>query len=209
MAGLIDLYGLRHDEIIDLYRVDLSAIGGTNLYFCNYAKGNIAIVWNGITYTPTPLEATGWEMSGRGVGASPRIVFNNLFGEFSALCRQYRDMVGATLYRYQLYVSDLDVVNSAPLRPPEVWRGDRKITENALTVAFELDNSLNMEGSKIPGRRLLANTCSWLIYGGFKGSYCQYTGTAATCDGRLVTCRDLGNAARYGGAPGVDNQRNG
>lgn len=207
MPGIIDLYKLSHTEIVDLYRLDLRRWGGNFIYFCNYARGTELLEWGGQQFLAWSFESSDWEYTGRGQSPEPKIVLSNLFGEVSALCKQYRDLNLCELTRYQVWVSDLSITNYDVIKSPDVWQIDRKTQENANIVSFTLSSTLNVEGATIPGRKLLANSCNWLSIGGFRGVYCQYNGTATSCDGRLATCRALGNAARYGGAPSVDNNR--
>jgi lambda family phage minor tail protein L len=209
MSQLIDLYKLSHEEIVDLYTLDLSRWGGAPINFINQKQSATAVQWNNRSWIPWAFEASGFEYQGRGQAPQPKIVLSNLLGEVSSLCKQYRDLSRCDLIRNQVFADNLLLNNTTRVKPAEIWRVDRKVNEDANMVTFSLDNALNVEGVRIPGRRLLANNCVWLAIGGFKGPYCQYSGNATTCDGRLGTCRGLGNAARYGGAPAVDNQRQG
>lgn len=43
------------------------------------------------------------------------------------------------------------------------------------------------------------NTCNWV----FKGAECAYAGEATACARTLEACRELANAPRFGGRPGI------
>lgn len=207
MVDRIQLSKLRHDAVIELYKIDLSLAGYPNIFYFTpvFSSNPIELVWNGQSYIPTDMVSSGWEYNGQGTLPTPTITITNIFGGVSALCKQFNDMLGAKVTRYKVFRSDLGFNKSETITDPDIWFIERKVSEDALSVQFELASSLDLRGVRLPSRPMLANSCSWLSKGGFKGRYCQYSGQAASCDGRLSTCRSLGNAGRYGGFPGLGN----
>ena len=72
--------------------------------------------------------------------------------------------------------------------PDEIWYIERKATETNKTIEFELVSALDIGGVKLPRRRIIANYCSWMSLGGYRGPYCGYTGPAvAKADGTPTT----------------------
>lgn len=87
--------------------------------------------------------------------------------------------------------------------PPEIWYLERKSTETREAVAFELVSAMDLNGVMLPRRQIIANYCSALSNGGYRGPYCGYTGPAVAkaddtptsdlaldrCGGKLSSCR--------------------
>jgi len=87
--------------------------------------------------------------------------------------------------------------------PPEVWYIERKASESNEAVAFELVSAMDLNGVKLPNRQIIANFCSWLAKGGYRGPNCGYTGPPVAkadntptsdpdedkCGGRLSSCQ--------------------
>lgn len=74
---------------------------------------------------------------------------------------------------------------------PEVWFIDRKVSEDAEVVEFELASALNFQGVRLPRRQIIANQCPWV----YRGPGCGYTGPAVadildqpTSDPQLDRC---------------------
>lgn len=223
MATLIDLFTLSHDAVIDLYKIDLTPMGYTTgttaLYFTNYHDQGNPLQWAQQTYTPIPIGLSDLEWNGQGALPTPTLSVSNVLGQLTALCQTYRDFANARLIIYRVFAANLAAANFNALRT-EVWQVERKASEDDLQVSFTLNSYLDMEGQKAPNRPIMANSCPWLAIGGYRGAYCGHTGAmfdisnlptaiAANdkCKGDLPACRIRGNIARYGGMPGVDNQR--
>ena len=70
-------------------------------------------------------------------------------------------------------------------------------------MEFELASALDIQGSMLPRRQIIANYCSFKSNGGYRGPYCGYTGPAVAkaddtptsdmglddCSGRLAGCK--------------------
>lgn len=69
------------------------------------------------------------------------------------------------------------------------------------TIEFELGGP-NLYRWRFPFRRYMPNLCEVA----FKGTLCGYSGAESCCNYTLARCRELGNAARFGGTPGLSPQ---
>ena len=144
---------------------------------------NAPVVWQGVTYTPFPLEATGFESSGVGSQARPKVLLANIFGMIGGLTLSMSDLVGCTFIRKRTFVKYLDAVNFPggvnPLAdsnahfPNDLYYVDRKSKEDKLQVEFELASKLELNGVVLPRRQIVKNLCSW----NYKGPECGYKGT--------------------------------
>lgn len=173
--------------IIDLYEIDLTPIGVTGsesifrLHDGTSTAGNI--VWQGNTYVPFPIEASGYELTSKGTLPRPRLKVSNIGGVLGALSYQYNELVGAKITRKRTFSKFLDAVNfpngNTNADPDayfddEVYYIDRKASENYVFIEYELSTSWDLMGVMIPRRQVIQNVCTWK----YRGEGCGYTGTA-------------------------------
>lgn len=222
-----DFQKLSPGAMVEVFVFDATALGGdvTRLHAGTNAL-TASVVWQGETYSPFPIEATGFELSGRGTLPQPKVRVANVTGLISALCIEFDDLVGTTLTRKRTLVKYLDAVNFAggvnatadPTQefPDEIWYVNRKAEENRVFVDFELSAAFDVQGIKLPRRQVVANVCPWL----YRGAECSYAGGAVAdindeatavldddqCGKRLASCKlRFGEFAElpYGGFPGA------
>lgn len=218
-------------EVVDLFTLDFTLLlpaGSTeqSIYrFCNWTQVNGAdVVYDGNTYIPLPLQATGFELNTSGQLERPSITFANVGLAITGLTNTYDDLVGATVQRIRTLTTYLDGQPNADPDAywgPDEWIVEQKTNETKMSVTFQLSVPFDLEGRSLPGRRLLREQCQW-IYRDNIG--CHYNGASywdandtvvATlaqdaCGKRLESCRlRFGSGSRlpFGGFPGlVDSQ---
>jgi len=201
-----DLQKLAPGALIELFILDATALGGdvTRLH-AGTNELRASVVWQGATYAPFPIEASGFELSGRGALPQPKVRVANVTGLITALCMELNDLVGAKFTRKRTLVKYLDAVN---------FTGGVNPTADA-TQEFP-DEIWYVKGVKLPRRQMIANVCSWL----YRGPECGYAGGAVAdindvattvlandqCGKRLASCKlRFGEFAElpYGGFPGA------
>lgn len=183
------------------------------------------IIWQGQTYSPIPIQTDGLEMRGDGKASTPSLALannlNGIQGAISALCLRHDDFAGARLTVINTMAKYLDAANFTHGNPQaaneyrkQLWFVEQKTSENASAVTFELSNPVDMEGARIPSREI-TSYCHWGINNHYRGSECQYMGTARftedgtptdnpaldKCGSRLSDCRIRNNERNYGGFP--------
>lgn len=102
---------------VELFELDLSPITGTNtdddhVYF--HAGTNdlsVPVVWQGKTYQPFAIQASGFERTTKGVAPRPKLQVANIQSAISALVQEYDDLVGSKIIRRVTYARYLDEVN--------------------------------------------------------------------------------------------------
>lgn len=207
------------EELVDLYKLDCTSFGGEVMRFHGYQQLD-AIIWQGERYEPWPIQIDGSEVTGEGPAPHPTLQVGNigvdaegneLAGVISALCIQFQDLVGARLEIFQTFGKFLDVANfpegNDNADPSEytleVWRIESKASESRAVVVFELSQLVDADGIQLPDLVIQAGVCPWTRKGGYRGPYCQYTGTAMftldnqpttdpeqdKCSGRLSSCQ--------------------
>lgn len=180
-----EIQKLAPSAIIEVFQLDTSNIGGETYYFHAGTNGlRTRVVWQGRTYEPFPLQATGFEYNGNGQIPRPKLVVANVTGIISTLVLLYQDLIGAKLTRKRTLAKYLDAVNfTGGVNPSadstaefadEVYFIDRKSAETRDAVEFELAASFDVQGVKLPKRQIIQNICPW----SYRGTECGYTGTS-------------------------------
>jgi len=189
-----DIQRLEPGELITLYELDAANIGGEVLRFHAHTQ-SASIWWQGEEFKPWAVEADGIGRSGEGQRPSPTLSVGNIgpdedgvnrSGVISALCIYLHDLVGARLKVHQTLGKFLDALNFPDGNPSanpdehlplEVWIVEQKTEETPEVVSFMLSSPLDFDGKQLPRRPIVAGTCPWLWIGGYRGHYCQYTGS--------------------------------
>ena len=161
--------------IIELFTLQLdSSLHGANTIYRFHAgsslNANGQIVWAGNAYLRFPIQATGFAYQ-RGQIPRPKLVVSNALGTISAILLTVNqtttgnDLTGATVTRIRTMARFLDAVNfpgnTNPLGTPDptaefkrqIYKIDRKATENREVVEFELAGSIDMAGVRAPKRQ--------------------------------------------------------
>lgn len=176
-----------HEAIVELFDLDLTPITGDvddKFYFTNQLKpDNSKIIWQGRTYEPLPILATGYEKNTTGQIAQPSLTVANVMGTFTQVISSLDDLVGAKVTRRRTLGKYLDGELSAdPSQefPLDIFYIERKTGEDALTITWQLGSILDLEGLQLPRRVITQNYCQWK----YRSSECGYTGSP------LFTSRD-------------------
>ena len=142
-------------------------------------NSNANIIWQGDTYQKFPIEAQGFEFSGRGQIPRPQLIMSNLGGISRSgavlsvtdlliivnLTTPHNDLLGATVTRLLVLASSLDNANfssgSNPFGTPnsnelpqEIYVIDRKMAENRNLVQFELTAANDTQNKRVPARQV-------------------------------------------------------
>ncbi len=236
-----DVQKLEVGSEIRLFELDASNIGGTILRFHGHSQVD-PIWWQGKQYDPWAIEAEGFEQTGEGQQPTPTLRVGNIgrqedgtpiVGVISALCLALDDLVGARVIVRRTLGKYLDARNfpegnptASPDEqfPDEIWIVQQKTAETAESVEFELSSALDFSGQMLPARQIIAGVCGWLTIGGYRGTYCGYTGsrmfdiqgnpvsdpTLDRCSGLLSDCKKrFGEyeVINFGGFPSADRIR--
>lgn len=143
---------------------------------------NNDVVWQGLSYSRYPVDASGFEKSTKGTLPRPTLRAANISGLLGALARRADDLMGAKVTRRRTFVKYLDAINFPgdvnPTADPncafadEIWFVDRKSAENGVFLEFELSSAFDVRGVKLPRRQCIQNTCQSI----YRGPECGYAG---------------------------------
>lgn len=222
-----DIQALAGETLVELFVVDATTIGG-GLYRFHAGTNPLkaSVVWQGDTYSPMPIEATGFEFTGTGKLPRPTLRTQNVDGLIGAVVDAYQDLVGATVTRKRTFLKYLDAVNFSggvnptadptAAFPDDLYTISRKTSHTKQQIEFELSSSFDVHGIKLPRRQILQHICTWT----YRSAECSYAGAPVAtiddvptadagldaCGKRLESCKlrfgALGNLP-FGGFPGA------
>lgn len=168
-----------HDGIVEMFDLDLTPITGDvndKFYFTNQVRPDgTKVVWKGNTYEPLPLLSSGYEKATTGQIAQPTLTVANVMGTFTQAIDGLDDMVGAKVTRRRTLGKYLDGepgADSTQEFPIDIFYIERKASENALSITWQLASILDLEGLMLPRRVITQNYCQWK----YRSSECGYTG---------------------------------
>tara|TARA_B100000427_G_scaffold273882_1_gene241793 strand:- start:837 stop:2099 length:1263 start_codon:yes stop_codon:yes gene_type:complete len=160
---------------------------------------NSYLIWRGQTYYPAPIAAEGFESSSKGVLPQPTLTIASQtedgMDQLALLkheIRKFGDIIGSKVTRRRTFAKYLDKRNflggsAASTKassilpqgfepdpyaelPTDVYFIERKQTENKTVLTYQLASVLDMEGTKIPKRVIVADKCVWQ----YRGIGCWY-----------------------------------
>jgi lambda family phage minor tail protein L len=216
-----DIQSLSAGSLVEMFVLDTSSLSdntGASEMFRFHAGTNslrVPVIWQGESYNPFPIDASGFELTGRGVMPRPRIRVANVTGLIGALCRELDDLVGARLTRKRTFMK-YPTADPNVYFPDDIWFVFRKSVENKVMVEFELSSAFDVQGVRLPRRQVIQNVCPWI----YRGAECGYAGgpvadandsptsdpTQDRCGKRLTSCKLRFGAFSelpFGGYPGT------
>jgi len=187
-----DIQLMQPGNMIVLFELDIAEAGSPveqKLTFHNYqhSANNGAIFWQGVQYDFWPIEAEGFEITGKGQQPAPTLRVGNVRGAIGSLAVLHQDLVGSKLTRRRTLARYLDATNFAegnveadPLQQfaDDIWYIERKTSHDKNVVEFELKSAMDLSGVFLPRRVILPNLCSWR----YRSAECGYTGPAVADD---------------------------
>ena len=168
-----------HSAIVEMFDIDLTAITGDAadiFYFTNQLKPDeTKIQWKGQVYEALPLLSSGYETNTTGQIAQPVLTVANIFGTFTDVIKNLEDLVGGKVTRRRTFAKYLDGEPEADTLqefPIDIYYIERKTEETALSITWQLNSVMDLEGLQLPRRVITQNHCLWR----YRGSECGYTG---------------------------------
>lgn len=162
MTILQDIYQLKPNNLVTLYELDLSPCIGRygattqeKYYWCDGVNdlGN-DIVWNGITYSRYPIQASGFDKQGNGSIPRPKLVAGNYGGIIGDLAREYNDIIGAKVTRIRTFAKYLDPINFEPQNyytksndfSDSSWQKDNiTVTKTSNIIPFPVGSKISIQ----------------------------------------------------------------
>lgn len=178
-----ELLKLAHSAVIELYEIDARTLGGGVHRFAPQVNGlNGSIVWQGLVYTPFPIQADGFDQTSCGPLPRPKVTVSNVLGSMGVLNRLYGNLEGAVFTRRRTLARFLDAANypggvnpsADPLAgyPDDVWSVDRKANQNKALCTYELASPTDLAGVRLPARQVMSRRCGSV----YRSPDCGYAG---------------------------------
>jgi lambda family phage minor tail protein L len=196
--------------MVELFVLDCTALGGSIFRFHAGTNGiGAAVIWQGVTYSPFPIQAEGFDMSSKGVMPRPTLRVSNVDGVVGAQVRAYGDLVGATVTRKRTLAKFLDAVNFSGGNPnadptaafaDDVFYVEQRTTETAEMIEFQLSAASDLQGLMLPSRIVQASVCME-----HDATVCAYS-VGNQCTKTLDACKAHWGVAAdlpFGGFPGA------
>ena len=167
-----ELQSLEPSAVIELFKLTFNkAVNGlteddADVVFYYHAGTNEVktnIIFNGISYTPLPVKVTGFNKTTKGTLPRPKFEIANTNSAISALIL-LNNPIHAELLRIKTCKKFLDADNftsgsnssadpTAIFEADDRWYVDRVVSENPVTVVFELAGKIDMTNLRLPKRR--------------------------------------------------------
>ena len=174
-AIVSNLQNINPSAIIELFtlQLDNNLHGATTVYRFHAGtslKENGEIIWNGNSYQRFPIQAEGFAFR-KGQLPRPTLTVSNALGTITAILLSVNntttgnDLTGATVTRIRTLAKFLDAANfpsnANPYGTPdptaefpqEIYKIDRKSSENREVVQFELAAVFDLAGIRSPKRQ--------------------------------------------------------
>lgn len=165
--------------LLELFELDTTVIGGTEHYYFHAGKQeNLAnVVWQGVTYVPFPISASGFDVSTKGTLPRPTLTVSDISGVISTLVGDFDDLLGAKVVRRRTFDKFLDGrpdADPGQHLPDDIYYIERRTrTISGVSVEFELASAMDLEGVQLPARTIVAGYCGW----DYRSAECSYIGT--------------------------------
>lgn len=171
MGIAADISQLEQSAQVELFVLDATELGAPSLYRFHAGTNrlNQPVVWQGQTYQPMPVKAEGFEQTVDGPLPRPTFRVADVFGLVTALCDQYRNLVGARVTRKRTHVKYLDAVNFPAGNPSadpaqqyrdEAWEVEQKKRHvPGKLIEFELVSPMDLQGRMLG--RVMVDVCPW------------------------------------------------
>ncbi len=229
---IAEIQKLNPSAVLSFFILDATVCGGGIYHFSpEVNQMGSAVIWQGVSYTPMPIQIEGFEWTSEGTLPRPKIRVAALDGLIGGLVRDLEDLVGATVILKRTHARFLDGDNfpapgvggwgespwgDAPWGssggnpyedptacwPDEPWIVERKAMEDPHgVIEFELCTPIDQPNAQIPKRRVTANVCGWQ-----DATICPFS-VGLACAKTLPACKThsttdgLGLAQFTGGLP--------
>ncbi len=166
-----------NSPLIELFTLDLSVLGGAVYHFTPNvfeANGNL-IAFAGVSYTPIPMDFSGWEVLASASGGSstqprPTLAIGNASKLFLNVVISLGDMVGATVTRIRTMLKYCDGqpnADTSQILQTDIYRVAQKTSHTNQQIVWMLTNPLDNPNAQIPARQVLKDPTS--LSNGFPG----------------------------------------
>jgi lambda family phage minor tail protein L len=144
---------------VELFQLDLTALGGSVLYFTPHTVGgSTSVSFGGQVYTALPIGGSGWETSIDGAPPQPVLTVSNVNRFIQSYLSTYHDLVGARLTRittFDKYLDSGSSPNSTQVISTNTYLIEQKTRQNKVQIDFKLSSLIDAPQFKLPRGQVL------------------------------------------------------
>ena len=172
--------------LLELFQIDGTFLGIPDIYYFTNGTNPIGgkIIFNTQQYDPMAIAVESVEIDGKGSLPRPKLTVSNVGGLLSPILYQFDNLIGAKVTRRKVFGRFIDAANFPgginPYGTPDttaftddLFFINRKLTENREFIQFELATVLEIDGTKLPSRQVLATICPFRFR---DSTTCAYSG---------------------------------
>lgn len=141
---------------IELWEIDGHEIDG-DLYWHFTSHSDYPIAFGGVTYTPFPIQGSGFEASSN-QPPRPKLSLSNVTKYVQPFIQEHEELARVKVTRIRTLAKYLDgspTADSSQMLPPEVFFIHRLVRLNNAAIEFELVSALELPGLKLPMGQVL------------------------------------------------------
>ena len=108
-----EIQSLAPSALLEFFILDTTNMAGGSVMRFHAGTNGLSqpVIWQGQTYEPLPIEATGFDVTTKGSAPRPKIKVANVNGLLSASVKSFNDFVGCKLTRKRTFAKYLDEEN--------------------------------------------------------------------------------------------------
>jgi len=181
MPIIEDVHTQSVGELVTLFQLDATVLGGAQYYFTEAVYESSVVVFAGNTYTPMAVKSEGFEVNANGSQPRPTLTVSNINKIFLAGVLSLNGLLGSTIYRRRTLRKYLDTqasADSTQVLSTEIYTVNQVKSFDKSEITWELTSILDQDGQKLPKRQILKTSCSH-TYRYWNGTAFVYTN--ATC----------------------------
>jgi lambda family phage minor tail protein L len=148
--------------VVFLFRIDVTSVGGSINYFTQGRVGVNDVVFGGQHYTAVDISLSEFDTNAGGVLPTPKIQISNSNDVIQGMVNTFGDLCGCEIRRVRTFQRFLDgqpEVDPSAFMGPDVFRIERKTSENPIFIEWELSAAIDQEGKMLPGRQVIRDAC--------------------------------------------------
>jgi lambda family phage minor tail protein L len=151
-------------QLVALFEVDATELGGEVYRFTSTARENGVVSFGGAFYLPLEVETEGFELTGKGGMPTPKLRMGaQLLSLLSALIGM-NDFLGCIFRRirtFERYLDDGAQPAGDQHLPVDIYMVSKRNDPSATVVEFELKALVDHPNVMLPRRKIYTNHCSW------------------------------------------------
>lgn len=154
---------LNPGEEIILFRLDATKVKAGIHYFAQHKTGEGGVSFGGQVYAPIDITVTDFKTTAGGTLPTPKMQIGNSDDVIQGLVNAFGDLCGCEVRRVRTFRRHLDgesEEDGTAYVGPDIFRVERKSSESAEVIEWELSAAIDQEDKMLPGRQFIRDICT-------------------------------------------------